>query len=116
MGKQEWERAVAFEAYERARNEGLPQLGLFPDQTAQAAAEERLERQTREYLERKGFQTFPDWLQHYRIRPLPDYLEPLADLGVTDDLTSPTRLSEDATSYIPSPSPALGYFFLANAR
>jgi uncharacterized protein (DUF885 family) len=37
-------------------------------------------------------------------------------LGVTDDLTGPARLKENATSYIPQPSPLLGYFALAAAR
>ena len=37
-------------------------------------------------------------------------------LGVTDDLTGPARLKENATSYLPQPSPKLGYFALATAR
>ena len=40
--------------------------------------------------------TVPDWLMHYRFCPLPARLEPLAFLGVNDDLTSETRLDEDA--------------------
>ena len=31
-GRQEWERAVAFEAYEKNRNSRLPQLALAKDQ------------------------------------------------------------------------------------
>src|SRR5262249_22294247 len=34
MGRQEWERSVAFETYEQSRNAGLPALDLFPDQAA----------------------------------------------------------------------------------
>jgi hypothetical protein len=60
--------------------------------------------------------TVPDWLMHYRNRPMPDYLEPLSFMGVTDDLTSETRLDEDAYSYIREPSPDLPYFHLTAAR
>src|SRR5262249_4680066 len=51
MGRQEWERAVAFEAYEQRRNAGLPQLPLFPSQAAQIQREERDEHAIREFLE-----------------------------------------------------------------
>jgi hypothetical protein len=60
--------------------------------------------------------TVPDWLMHYRNRPLPDYLEPLSFMGVNDDLTSETRLDEDAYRYIREPSPDLPYFSLSAAR
>ena len=60
--------------------------------------------------------TVPAWLKHYLNRPLPDYLAPLAFMGVTDDLTSETRLDEHAISYIPDPSPDLPYFHLASAQ
>ncbi len=39
MGRQEWERSVAFEAYEKNRNAKLPQLALAKDQAAQIARE-----------------------------------------------------------------------------
>ena len=58
----------------------------------------------------------PDWLQHYRARPMTPWLEPLAFLGVNDDLTSETRLDEDAYRYIPEPGPDLPYFQLSAAR
>ena len=37
MGRQEWERAVAFEALEQQRNRALPPMPIFPDQAAQVA-------------------------------------------------------------------------------
>jgi hypothetical protein len=98
MARQDWARTVAFESYERQRRE------------------EREELAVRRFLEAKGILTVPTWLKHYRNLPLPGYLEPLAALGVTDDLTSPTRLGEDAVSYIRPPSPTLGYFNLATAK
>jgi uncharacterized protein (DUF885 family) len=116
MGQQEWERAVAFEAYEQRRNEGLPQIPLFPDQAAQMARGERDETAARKFLEDKGLLTVPSWMQHYLNLPLPSYLEPLRSAGVTDDLTAPGRLKENGISYIRPPAPTLGYFDLSRAR
>ncbi len=116
MGQQEWDRAVAFESYERQRNAGLPELTLPASQAEQIERQKRDEASVRKYLDEKGFLTFPAWLQHYWNQPLPSYLEALPALGVTDDLTGPARLKENATSYIPQPSPTLGFFALATAR
>lgn len=116
MAKQDWSRSVAFETYERQRNTGLPDLALFPTLADQLAREAADETRIRAYLEQKGILTVPGWLRHYRTAPVPPYLAPLSDWGVDDDLTSPTRLAEDGTSYRPPPSPALGYFYLASAK
>ena len=116
MGRQEWERSVAFETYEQSRNAGTPQLPLFPNMAAQMAREEKEELAVRSFMVRKGILSVPSWVKHYTNLPLPGYLAPLEGLGVTDDLTSPTRLSKDGVSYIRPPVPTLGYFGLSTAR
>ena len=116
MGQQEWERSVAFESYERLRNQGLPSLPPAATQAEQIAREKRDEAAVRKYLDEKGFLTFPPGLPHYWNQPLPGYLSALDGLGVTDDLTGPSRLKENATSYIAPPSTELGFFALATAR
>ncbi|MGH9547509.1 MAG: DUF885 family protein [Terriglobales bacterium] len=115
-GRQEWERAVAFEAYEKNRNSQLPQLALAKDQATQIAREARQEQEIRDFLEQKNILTVPAWVRHYRNLPYPAYLMPLAAFGVADDLTGPTRLKDNATSYIKTPSPDRGYFDLSTAR
>ena len=115
-GRQEWERAVAFESYEKNRNARLPQLTLAKDQATQIATEKRQEQEIRDFLEEKNILTVPAWVQHYRNLPYPAYLAPLAAFGVADDLTGPARLKENATSYIKTPSPDRGYFDLSTAR
>ena len=115
-GRQEWERAVAFEAYEKNRNSRLPLLALAKDQATQIATEKRQEQEIRDFLEVKNILTVPAWVQHYRNLPYPAYLAPLAAFGVADDLTGPARLKENATSYIKTPSPDRGYFDLSTAR
>jgi hypothetical protein len=94
MGAYEWERSVAFETFEQTRNQGLPELELFPDQATQMAQEEFWEGTARRFLEAKNILTVPAWMKHYRNLPLPPYLEPLSFMGVADDLTSDTRLEE----------------------
>ena len=116
MGRQEWERAVAFEAYESNRNSKLPQLVPVKDQAAQMAREERQEQEIRNFLEQKNILTIPPWVQHYRNLPYPAYLAPIDAFGVADDLTSPARLKDGATSYIKTPSPDRGYFDQSTAR
>ena len=115
-GRQEWERAVAFEAYEKNRNSRLPQLALAKDQATQIATEKRQEQEIRNFLEEKNILTVPAWVQHYRNLPYPAYLAPLAAFGVADDLTGPARLKDNATSYIKTPAPDRGYFDLSTAR
>jgi hypothetical protein len=116
MGAHEWERSVAFETAEQTRNQGLPELDLFPDQATQMAQEEFWEGAARRFLEAKNILTVPDWMKHYRNLPLPSYVEPLSFMGVTDDLTSDNRLDEDGVSYIKQPSPDLDYFSLSIAK
>lgn len=116
MGAQEWERALTFEVIARERAKSLPKLPLFSDEAAQMAREENDERETRRFLVEHDLLSVPAWMQHYRNAPMPAYLLPLADLGVADDLTSPSRLSQNGVSYIYPPSERLGYFALASAR
>jgi hypothetical protein len=116
MGAHEWERSVAFETFEQTRNQGVPDLDLFPDQATQMAQEEFWEGAARRFLEAKNILSVPAWMKHYRNLPLPSYLEPLSFMGVADDLTSDTRLEEDGVSYIKPPSPDLDYFSLSIAK
>jgi hypothetical protein len=116
MGRQEWERAVAFEALEQQRNRALPPLAIFRDQAGQIARSARDEMAIRAFLESQDLLTVPGWVKRYLNLPLPPYLAPIALLGVTDDLTSETRLDRDGYSYIPRPSATLPYFSLSSAR
>jgi len=116
MGAHEWQRSVACETFEQTRNQGLPELELFTDQATQIAQEEFWESAARRFLEAKNILTVPAWMKHYHNLPLPAYVEPLAFMGVTDDLTSDTRLDENGISYIKQPSPDLDYFSLSIAK
>jgi hypothetical protein len=91
-------------------------MPIFPDQQAQIAKSFADEQAIRAFLEREQLLSVPSWVKHYRNLPLPAYLAPIGFLGVTDDLTGPSRLTEDGISYIRVPSPTLPYFYLSTAR
>jgi uncharacterized protein (DUF885 family) len=114
MGKQEWNRAVAFEAFEKNRNKDVPPLEIATDINSwiKDAAEKEL--QIRKFLEERSILTVPKWMQHYTLRPTPEYLRAL---GFTeqDDFTSRSRLNENCIRYVPEPSDKLGYFWRATA-
>ena len=116
MGRQEWNRSVAFEAVESERNKDLPELPLFPTIEAQIARANQDEIDIREFLEANDIASVPDWLKHYLYAPMPDYLAPISWLGVNTDQTSENRLDENSTHYTYPPSPGLGYFWLTAAK
>jgi hypothetical protein len=115
MGRQEWERSVAFESYAKAANIGLPKVPVFPDVHAQERSADNAERAIREYLVSHGILSVPPELKHYRDRAIPPYVAALTFLGVSDDLTGPSRLDQDASSYKGDPTKAKGFFSVVTA-
>ncbi len=116
QGQQAWNRSVTWDVIEKNRNRDLHEMPLFKSADRQVQASFLKENEIRAFLESNDLMTVPGWLQHYRIREIPHYLEPLSFMGVNDDLTSQNRLDEDAYSYIPEPAEDLSYFRLASAR
>ena len=116
MGRQEWNRAVAFEAFEKNRNNDVPPLKTADnvDNWIKEAAEKEL--QIRKFLEERSILTVPSWVQHYTLRPMPEYLRALQGFGEMDDFTSPSRLKENCIRYVTEPSGKLGYFWQATAE
>jgi uncharacterized protein (DUF885 family) len=114
MGQQEWNRAVAFETFEKNRNQDVPSLKIAADVNSWIKDAAEKEAQIRKFLEEHRILTVPDWIQHYTLRPTPDYLRAL---GFTedDDFTGPSRLKENCVRYVPEPSEKLGYFWHATA-
>jgi uncharacterized protein (DUF885 family) len=116
MGRQEWNRAVAFEAFEKNRNKNVPPLKTADniDNWIKEAAEKEL--QIRKFLEERGILAVPSWVQHYTLRPMPEYLRALQGFGEMDDFTAPSRLDDNCIRYVPEPSGKLGYFWHATAQ
>jgi len=116
MGREEWARSVLFETLERNRNAGLAELPIGPSIGAVTAKLDADELTVRKFLTEKNLLTVPDWVGHYKAQPFPAYLAPIGWLGRTFDFTSIDRTGQDATVYLPDPSPKLGYFNLSITR
>jgi hypothetical protein len=114
MARQEWNRAVAFEAYEKNRNKDVPPLKIADgmDNWIRHAAEKELS--IRKFLVERGILSVPEWVQHYTLRPTPEYLRVLG-FTETDDFTGPSRLKENCIRYVPEPAEKLPYFWRATA-
>ncbi len=116
MGRQEYDRAVALEVYERARNAGVPELAMVADQKAHAAMTAKAEAEVRRFLEEKGIVSVPADLPHYVDVPVPAYLAPLEGFGEWTLFANTARPGDPAIRYIPKPSPSLGYFAASMAK
>ena len=116
MGRQEWNRAVAFESYEKERNRDLPPLKLAENTESWIKSTTAMEISIRAFLDKHGILTVPDWMQHYTLRAMPEYLHALEGFSETDDFTSASRLKENCIRYLDPPSANLGYFWRATAQ
>ncbi len=112
LGQREYERAQVLEAI--AGTASGPVRPEPRDAAAQLASQRADEAAVRAFYETHGLLTLPDWLARYKMAAMPGYLAPLSWLGVTDDLTGPGRLAEDALSYALAPGPDLPFFHAAN--
>ena len=116
MARQEWNRAVAFETFEKQRNKDVPPLSLVKDIPTWIKDAGVKELSIREFLDKRGILTVPNWLQHYTLRPMPEYFRALQGFGEIDDFTSPSRLKDNCIRYVTEPSGKLGYFWRATAE
>jgi len=114
MARQEWNRAVAFETFEKNRNKDVPPLKIATETDSWIKDAAAKELQIRKFLQERGILTVPDWVQHYTLRPTPEYLRALG-FTENDDFTGPSRPKENCVRYVPEPSEKLGYFWRATA-
>jgi uncharacterized protein (DUF885 family) len=116
MRRLEWNRAVAFEAFEKNRNKDLTPLKTADNIVNWIKEAAEKESQIRKFLEDRRILTVPDWVQHYTLRAMPEYLRALQGFSEMDDFTSPSRLNENCIRYVTEPSGKLGYFWQATAE
>ncbi len=116
QAEQEWRRAVAFEGIEANRNRLVPPLVMAPALEEFVARNQKAEVAIRQFLAEREILTLPAGLQHFTLRPQPPYLAALGDFIEMDDFTSPSRLNQDGIRYVAPPSPAAGYFWVADAK
>jgi Bacterial protein of unknown function (DUF885) len=111
IAREEWERAVAFEQYEKQRNQGQPALKMAADVDEEIRGNEQNELAVRKFLVDRGILSVPPEIGHYTTRPLPGYLAALSDFGEMDSF-----LGHTGVRYLRKPSLELGYFDAATAR
>jgi uncharacterized protein (DUF885 family) len=116
IGRHEWSRAVAFEAFEKNRNKDVPPSKIAHDIDSWIKDAAQKELQIRQFLQERDILTVPNWVHHYTLRPMPEYLRALQGFGEMDDFTSPSRLNENCIRYVTEPSGKLGYFWQATAE
>ncbi len=116
LARDEWARAVAFEALQQQRDVAAPAATRVSSAAGEIQATARREAEVRTFLAHEQLLTVPTGAPHYRTARLPPWLEPLQSFGTTDDLTGPSRLADDAVRYIPEPGPGLGFFYRSMAH
>ena len=116
ISRQEWDRSVTFEEYEKQRNQRLPELKPAVNLQEEIDTAMRDELTIRKFLQEKGILTVPADAGHYTLQPMPGYLDALADVGELDDFTGSSRLKDNGVRWVSPPSPQLGYFWLATAK
>lgn len=116
IGELEWDRAVVLEQISLNKHKKIAIPAIPSSAAEQVKNEANDERQVRQFYAEQGILSQPQTLNHYLNAPLPAYLAPIKWLGVTDDLTGPSRVDEDGYSYVPEPHNKLPYFYAANAR
>ena len=116
MGRQEWDRAVAFEAYETQRNRNVPPLALATDiESWKRDDGQRRNSRFASFSERMEFSPCRTGCSTTPFARMPPYLAAMEGFTELDDFTSPSRLNENCIRYVPPPSAKLGYFLRATA-
>jgi len=115
MARQDLDRVLAFEAYERKRNVGVPALEMAGSTDEEIARGTRDEEQTRQNMVTHEILSVPPDLPHWTLRRMPGYLVALQGFGESDDFTSASRPNDNGTRWLVAPSDHLPYFFKAYA-
>jgi len=115
MARQDFDRVLAFEAYEQQRDLNAPSLKQAESLEEEIARGTRDEEQTRQYLITHEILSVPSDIPHWTLRPMPDYLAAMAGFGEVDDFGSASRIRDDGTRWLVAPTGHLPYFFKAYA-
>jgi uncharacterized protein (DUF885 family) len=115
MARQDFERVLATETYERQRDLDAPQLQLAATSDEEIARMSRDDAAIRQFLTKREILTVPADLPNWTMRLAPDYLAALDGFGELDDFTGPSRLQQKGIRWILPPDKNLPYFARAYA-
>lgn len=116
MARQDFNRVLAMEAYERQRDLTAPALKIASTSQDEIARMAHDDASVRGYLVDHEILTVPPDLPHWTMRLAPAYLTAFDGFGELDDFTSSARLHQDGTRWIAPPSANLPYFQKAYAE
>ncbi len=116
MARQDFDRVLAMEAYERQRDIAAPALTMPATLDEEVARMAKADALTRKYLEDHEILTVPPDLPHWTLRAAPDYVAAFDGFGELDDFTGPSRLHQDGTRWLMPLSGELPYFSKAYAE
>jgi uncharacterized protein (DUF885 family) len=116
MARQDFQRVLAMQSYERQRDLRAPELKLPATAEEQSARMARDDANIRRYMTEHQILTVPPDIPHWTIRLAPDYVAAFDGFGETDDFTGLSRLHQDGTRWIQQPSKDLPYFWKAYAQ
>ena len=116
MARQDFDRVLAMESYERQRNLGAPELTLPATSEEEIARMAKADASIRRYLVAHEILTVPADLPHWTMRLAPDYVAAFDGFGELDDFTGPSRLNQDGTRWLLPPAGELPYFNKAYAQ
>jgi uncharacterized protein (DUF885 family) len=116
MARQDFERVLAMESYERQRDLSAPELKLPATAEEESARMTREDANIRRYMTEHEILTVPAALPHWTIELAPDYIAAFDGFGELDDFTGPSRLHQDGVRWIQPPANDLPYFWKAYAQ
>ena len=116
MARQDLDRVLAAQAYERQRNVGLPEMKMAASAGEEVSRMERDEAYTRQYMAEHEVLTVPSGFPHWTLRLAPDYVAAFDGLAELDDFTLPSRPRQDGTRWILQLAKDPSYFNMAYAK
>jgi uncharacterized protein (DUF885 family) len=116
MARQDLDRVLAAQAYERQRNVGLPELKMAANAEEEISRMAHDEAYVRHYLVEHQVLTVPTDLAHWTLRLAPDYVAAFDGLGELDDFTLPSRPRQDGIRWILPLVKDPSYFNMAYAK
>ena len=116
MARQDLDRVLAAQAYERQRDIGLPDLKMAANLEEEIARMALDEAYVRRYLVDHEVLTVPAGSPHWTLRPAPDYVAAFAGFGELDDFTLPSRPQRDGLRWLLPLAKEPSYFDAAYAK
>jgi uncharacterized protein (DUF885 family) len=116
MARQDLDRVLAAQAYERLRNIGLPEMKMAANAEEEISRMARDEAYVRRYIVEHQILTVPSDLPHWTLRLAPDYIAAFDGFGELDDFTLPSRPPQDGVRWILPLVKDPSYFNMAYAK